>query len=146
MAPGKIFETGSDFFLLVAKIWSYISLEACNTITKNNYVIAVVNSGICCSAVRLFNGKNYMYLQSALSFWKLIYNNLRSTCFSKVTIIFYDFSSICIFFFWIIWIFCYSIVVMQNFKTIERFKWFIIWWVKVFLVSTKIRSSGRLLL
>ena len=63
-------------------------------------VIAVVHSGICCLTKSLFTGDNFMS-KSILWFWKFIYNNLRSSRFFKVNIIWLDFTLRCIIFFWI---------------------------------------------
>ena len=60
----KIIELGSIFYYLILKIWSCIPCEACNTITKNNYVIAALYFRICCFIVRL-------YARSNLCLWKV---------------------------------------------------------------------------
>ena len=60
----KIIELGSIFYYLILKIWSCIPCEACNTISKNNYVIAALYFRICCFIVRL-------YARSNLCLWKV---------------------------------------------------------------------------
>ena len=88
-----------EYLNLAPPSFNWLLKNVCNAITKSNYVIAVINSGIYCFTVRLFTGDNFMSLKCMLSFWKFIHNNLRSLCSSKVNIICYDFTPNCVLFF-----------------------------------------------